>query len=441
MAVYRVYSGAGSSGTPWDTWDKAEVSINTLITAVAAGPGWVNGDVILVASDHVSGTTADRDLTFPCSLDIVSVDRTTFVTTYGADLFASTGHCNYHAPAGGVVNMRGFRLGTQGNTNQFLIGLSAAELNFVECVFDQDGGTSKYVGNANYSGTKANFIGCTFLHDSAASSISCNYGDFHFINCTWSQAVTNLVTCSNKPNYLNRVTIENSDCSGAGNVLALDSSNKTQIDMILRNCRMKSGFTKTTGAGDLVGSLLLENCLSTSLSATPLGMSATVGKGYTDFKVDTSFYVAASDGENLWSYYLETSSVANLAVAQRSPCRLVMKHPATGDKTLTIRLLSDQADLTDAEVSAIVQFGDEANPAYCNGETVNTHPGAGAAAVADTSPYLKSDTSTWVGMTTETRYKLVIPGLNPTEPGWVITDIYLAHPSAKLWIDPDQSLA
>lgn len=209
----------------------------------------------------------------------------------------------------------------------------------------------------------------------------------------------------------------------------------------MRNCLMKAGVTRTSGAGDLVGTLLLQNCLSTSISAQPLGATTSAGKGITEFKVDTDFYVAASDGETNWCYYLETSSAANLGRAVRLPHRLTMKHLATGEKTLTIRLLSDQADLTDAEVFAIVQFNDEASPAYSNGETVNTNPGAGAAAVADTSPYLKSSSATWVNRDTETRYELVIPGLNPTEPGWVITDIYLAHPSAKLWVDPDQSLS
>lgn len=57
------------------------------------------------------------------------------------------------------------------------------------------------------------------------------------------------------------------------------------------------------------------------------------------------------------------------------------------------------------------------------------------------TPFLCTDSSTWAAGTVGTKYKIVIPGINPQEPGPVTINLYFAGGDQNLWVCPDVSLA
>jgi len=202
---------------------------------------------------------------------------------------------------------------------------------------------------------------------------------------------------------------------------------------------LKSGYALCNGTIKRGDHIRAKFCAVGALSKTPLGLYDSVAYGLTHGKQQTSVYRTGSDGENSWAYDLYTNASANRLDIGWLPQTLSKWHDATGSKQLTIYLLSDDSGLTDDEVGARVRWNSESGTA--DGEWLSTFATYGDGKAAGTSPYLKTDSSTW----TEpggpyTKYKLVIPGINPTEPGWIFYDFGLAVPSTHLWICPDVSL-
>lgn len=272
MATYFVCSGAGATAAPYDTWNKAAVSIPALMTGAAIA----GGDIIYVHNTHnyVAGATITWTLpeTGNGLVQVICVDGgDAAFTTGGSGMGSTVGNIT----TGAIENTNGnFAFGINNSNSAsalFIHGMtlkagagassSNADINvaassigklvFQGCTFRIDSTTAAALvtigTTAGGGGTDVEFNGCTFTHGNAGQAITTASGRFFFTNC--KLATTYPTTLFISSTSSRSLTIMNGcDWSGATNVLS--QAVASCITYICTNCAIG---TPTTGTHSGVG--------------------------------------------------------------------------------------------------------------------------------------------------------------------------------------------
>jgi len=440
MAIYKIYHGSSSPASPWNDFaTNAAQSMSALITAVAAGPGWADGDTVLVASNHQSATTADANMAITHSIRVISVNSGTGLYEAGGSLSVpgANNHNQITVTDNKSVTFRGIKFGATTTSYFIYIYGCGGVIEFHDCTFDADNTNGEI---RQRGGTLCRYIDCTMYSATATLLRLYECTRTELINCSFpNESITSLLTSGGSVDSFAPVYICNCDLSNFGNIAVLGTNSRLQVDLF--RCQLGVATTLWSGTPGTNEFVRASCCDTGQLSGQPLGLSSAVTSVTSALSLVTDVYRTASDGSNSISYQIDTSAAAGSATPAYLINRLAIWHDATASKTLTIYLMSDVSDLDDGEIEARAYWPDEADPAYPPGEYQSTLADYGSEAAAGTSPYLKTDTATWTGEGANTKYKFEIGGIAPKYPGWVLVDILFYLPSSTLWVCPDLALS
>ena len=438
MTTRYVDSANGSPSSPYTSWADAAQSLSDVAGVCS------DGDVVLVDDGHSKIYTATTTINFP-SVRIVSVDKAD--DTYAEGASEGTNASNYDFIIRPVADrdyivIEGMTLTTAGSGDAVKLGNEgeySTTMVLRNCTLASHDPIELLTAR-NSTGLMV-FENCTFTPDSGVAIAidlkrggsliikSCSFGSNYAATCTFLNCVLN---------YATTVMVQDCDLTEFSTLVAT----WTDIDqVIIRRCRLAGSVDVVSGTLNVAARLTCEYCSDAELTATPLPLyHHEVYGGTCESTASVYRDSGASDGENTYSYKLAGGANCSELNPVDCPHPFAIRHDASGSKTLTVYLGSDDSGLLDNEVWAEVSFGDEETTTYATGEFVLTRPTYGNETAAGTSTYLKTDASSWTGAGPSTKYKIEVTGIDPEEPCWVTVKLFFATASKNLWACPKITL-
>lgn len=271
MAHVYVYSGAGGAGTGAD-WTNAYTTLAAALTAKAAG------DNFWVAHDHVESQASAMTLTCPgteaAPCTIICVNRAGTVPPVAADWrttasIATTGanaltYDMKYSFTYGII----FNAGTGASAANLILQsigtrtLDSCALNVVNTAT-----TSRItMGNSNGTSEAALFKNCSWSFGNTSQGLAIRSGEFVISGGTIAatgSAIT--VLFRGASGGYGRMFVENVDMAN----LTTGSSaidNGGQLALVIRNCKVGSGFSKAPSSSKRGSSLIIENTSSADVN-------------------------------------------------------------------------------------------------------------------------------------------------------------------------------
>jgi hypothetical protein len=300
-----------------------------------------------------------------------------------------------------------------GASDDTILVTSAADcdIRFYDCTF----GGGDAGGDNALTGAAAAFYGCTFRADTNADSrylfnISGVTG-FEFYNCKFESDISGvkgypIIQAATTATYY----FQDCDMTQSKSAEIFDTSTSTDKQFALRmvNCALPSELTAYNGTVEQVGdgfgieavgcsstaagaeyAYYREFCSCTAESTTAAyrdNSEAYPSGAQVSYKVDTA---ASTCPQRPFSFLLPT---------------IYAEFSNAASDTMTVYLMSSTSDLTDEDVWVELSYPDGTNKHVRN--LALSNPSRNPLGATGTA--LTSDTSTWTGRTTETRYKIDI---------------------------------
>lgn len=352
----------------------------------------------------------------------------TSVTTGSSE--AVTGAFNLNVQGYGYYYGINFLAGNAANNaNMEWGGNAAGNLVLENCTSTLNNtfaGATLGLGASNAQAFTITLINPTFIFGNTSQNIQQYDGNIIVINASVAQSGS-IPSVLIKHNAVagGTLLIRDSDLSKITGTLLNPNSEAGNLFTILENCKLGSGVAMTTGAFlDGASTLKVHNCDSGSKNYRfyESGYLASVQQETTI--VDTTN--PASNGAQTISWNISTSSSVAFGQPYVSPeiaqwCNLV-----TGSHTATIQIDSNVA-LTNAQVWMELEYlGSSATPV---GSVITSR----VAPLASATVYPTSS-DIWGGSQTSQQYMQV--SFSPALAGYIKVRIYVAIPSATIYVNP-----
>lgn len=384
MAYYAVLSPGGGSADGSD-FSNAYASI-----AAAIAGGLSDGDCLLCDDTHSKDYGAAQTLTFANSIRVISVDKDVgsfpnhpYSSGATEGVWSAIGLFKVDISAASkIVTFEGLTFDTQtSNTNttapSFDISNDLSQLVFRDCSFYKyPGGPFKLSDSAK----GGHYIITECLFDKNDSSwggyiFQVNHGDItiQFASCSFADVQANHFISYQDVKHVSRLFVEDCDLSACINDELLGLSAAFNGDAVFRRCRLPSGGVgMIETACPFSSSVTAEYCDDAAITATPLPLYMHEVYGGTCASTDNDIYLSGSDGENDYSYELVAGTNCSELTPVDCPHKFAIRHDASGAKTLTVKLASDDTGLLTNEVWIRVSYGDDAATTYTTGEFIDT---------------------------------------------------------------------
>ena len=442
MTTYFV-SNAGSNTAPYDTEAKAA---NALAT-IAAVP-WAAADIVKVSSTHTETAGVAISYTFPTTpgLQVLSV---TFNGS-GTGGLAAGGAINVGAANAALNFVNGFAYvygitfasGTNNNgACDLTFGSTATSpigMTFESCTFSaptaNTGGIITIGGAAGATNddTVYNFYNCTFSNG-ADKSITLGYGRHVFTGMALAGTAPTTIFSLLGGMALN-VLITGSDLSGVAWTNIIIAGGNGTGNLILRQCKLRSGFSIVTGTFDGPGSyeIVLSDCDSGDVHYSFIKhcWSGTI-------TTSAAIYADASDGTNSFSWLMTGNANSSFTWPLTSP-EIIQFNSSLAAMTTTVEVTNDGTTFTDA------QLWQETLAKVTTGVPLGTwNRGDRVADILTAGANQATSTKTWTGtggFGAEVKQKLVSTSFTPAELGAIVTVVKLAA-NDTVYVSPKVAVA
>ncbi|KKN09818.1 hypothetical protein LCGC14_1042910 [marine sediment metagenome] len=432
MTVRYVDSNAigANNGTSWtDAW-------TALASADAAAS--TAGDEIRIAYNHVDATGGALVFsggTLFNPVKLVSTDPADDTYRTGALFANNTGTISIT----GDVNAWGMTIrGTSDGNTEINLGTNNQRQYYCDCDFLWDDRPSFCIG----WGTFNEFVNCTFDRNHAngeAMRMSGRGASMLFRNCTFLKTLGEDVCFGTWTDYLNKVTLEDCDLSAFSTI---KGSISTSLDLILRRCKVKAGYTLVTTIPTTWPHwrALMEGCTDGTITVPELGLTE-IQTHYGTIKSSLSRYRTggADDSEQANAHSWEMVSSANALELQQWIKTPPMVRWVDGGASITVTVfIAGGATLQDDEFWIELSGPDDAGSATSRGFFERSNDTALDVPMTprDTPANLTTDgSSTWNGTGVGTKQKLSVT-YTPTTAGPVTVRALLAKASTTLYVDP-----
>jgi hypothetical protein len=443
VAHKYVYSGAGGAATGAD-WANAYLTVK----AAAEAAGTAAGDSIWVAHDHAETGAVALNIT-PKNTKaapgtIACVDRGGSVPPVAADLrttatVTTTGasFINLAGGADGPTFWHGitFSAGTGVVASQIFINTGSTVNNFKSCNFKKLGtGTAT---NAIALGGKNVLDNCTVQFGIVGDSITLAAGTavgsrLEWINSPNALAGAIIPNTLFSPGYGAEALIHGVDLSAYTGTLVgvLTSTNARDIKFI--NCKLNAGVTVSAAQTAVSGGrVTLINCDSGAANYR----NEHYRFGGNQFTETTIVRTGgASDGTTPISWKIVTDGNARWQIPFES-LPITVWSDTTGAKTVSIYGYWDNASVPNNDDIWL-----EAEYLGSAGSPVSSIASSGKASFLAANAAIPSDTSTWGGGDTTTRFKMSA-SLTTAMKGPITVVVKAASASKTFYIDPKIEVA
>lgn len=451
MANYYCRSTDGSNADNGSTWALAKADLHTATTgALATASG--AGDTIYVSQAHSQSTAASIILsplgTAANPTKIIGVSDAAeppTTLTFPASAVIATGAGAYGIDITGYGYWEGisFRSGVDSSSTVAPLRLSNASTpnanTFVSCKFETASvGANNRIqlgstGSGSNDDTQVILIDPVFKFGAtshaiapAASRVRWKGGS---IDSSGSIPATLFVPASGSGVSVD-MEINGADLSAiTGTLVAQGVAATGQI--IFKNCKLGSGVTLSSGTPNGPGGIQLYfyNCDSADTNYM---------YAYRGFlgDIDTVTGQYLSGGSTIDSQALALKAVSSASMlfhqALKIPISPIYIDTVGSSKTVTVEVAQDNgaAALTESEIWLEVEYlGTSGYPI----SSVATDHNSTILSLSTTAQ--TTSTATWTGLTNPTKQKLEVT-FTPQEKGYIQCRVYLAKPSATVYVDP-----
>lgn len=441
MANYYVRSSAAGAGTGAN-WANAYTTLGAAL-AVATSTS-----IIYVADDHAETAGSAKAFTFPSTpgLKVFCVNthatepptglaKTASITTTGN--FAISFVSGYAYIYGIIFNSGTGNSGSAdmifGSTNNAITGIQ-----FEECTFTIPSTSANAPFNFGLNiasggvGNKFEFINPIFKFGATGQSLAFGTGEFIFkgmtIDATGSIPTTLITPLGTAGNFTN-IIIEASDLSGRAFTNLVSVATWYNSKLILRDCKLPSSITVTTGTFVYNGiEIRMHNCDS---SGTNYRISRNTYQGSMINENTLIKSGGANDGTNGLSWKIVTS--ANALVSNPFTTEdIAIWNDVTTSITATIEILHDSAtNLKDDEIWVEVEY------LSSSGSPIGAKITDRLVELIDSGADQATSSVTWTttGMTNPNKQKLNVT-FTPGMKGYIIARVMVAKASYTVYIDP-----
>ena len=432
------YVDDGGNDTTGLSWANAYITLQSLLTAEAP---LSDGDFIYLGHTHTEGLGSSQTYTFnggeeddPIKLISSLVDSSPPTYQIGAEINI-TGAGNDIAIGVGNLTWDGIKFTAPDNfTPGAFHDLNVyhnCEMDVVDLIV--------FVGNSQIKW----YGGIIDSEDVAFGGFLLGAGTtFLARGTTISFPNSSIGICVVSSDNACRVTFEDCDFSGCIDSQPLVSYSPTTSNSIVtfRRCRLPPNYVEPAVIpGNNI--LIVDSCSDGTSTSPFLGVGGDAGNSvWRSMMGDVRTVIAqartggATDGVNNYSWEMTAGANASLYAPLESPTITFWAVP--GAQTVTIHT-ADDADLNDNELFMVLEHPDttltNAEPTHI---VLSTKPVPLATPVA----VARDSGSVWSGAGTGTdgstgQQKLVSSSFNPTVAGPVIIRVYLAKPSAVMYVD------
>lgn len=439
-----IYNGDGG-GTAWAA-PHARIA-NAVIT------GWPSaGDTIYVSNNHAATQAApmiiapngsiNAPLNIICVSDAV-VPPTTLATT-ASETTTGANNMTIGNNSYGSINCAtwygiNFNIGTGSGSSQANFQSQAAGNSFytyVNCSFNLG-----YISSADCTtgfgqtlwGNYHELRNCSFTFTSSNQYIVLFNNDrINFIACTFAASGSSPASLfeGSFASIIGLCTVSDSDLSNiTGNLVG--SSSSVSMNIIFENCKIASGvnpnaisWASTTSSGEVK----MHNCDSAGTNYRYYD------NNYLGTVVQETTIVrsgGATNGTTPISWNITTNSAPTFlrSFATDGTKEMAQWNNVSGTpQTATIYLTSNTA-LDNSKIWLEIEYPSSLSSPL--GATVSTKM-----AIFGTPVSLTSDTSTWGGSALTNKYSITTPSFTPQMVGPIKARIYVAVPSATIYVDP-----
>ena len=431
MTLY-VDSNNGAPTAPYETWAKAATDLATVDSLASAG------EEVRVAFDHADATGGTIDFTGSTLFNpvkLVSTDPATDLYRTGAQFANAVAAATIR----GDVSVWGMTIqATLAGASDINLGTSFQKQYYCDCEFLWDDRSTFSTG----FGTVVEFVNCSFdrTHTNGeAMRISGRGASMLFKNCVFLKTLGQDICFNSWGDNLNKVTLEDCDISAFSTILG---STSVGLDLILRRCKVKSGYTLAAGKPATYPHwrALMEGCTDGTITVPELGLTE-IQNHYGTIKSDLSRYRTggADDGEQVNAHSWEMVSSANALELQQWIKTPPMVRWVDGGASITVTVfIAGGATLQDDEFWIELSGPDDAGSATSRGFFERSNDTALDVPMTprDATNNLTTDgSSTWNGTGVGTKQKLSVT-YTPTTAGPVTVRALLAKPSTTVYVDP-----
>jgi hypothetical protein len=439
VATYFV-SNSGSNTAPYDTEAKAA----TTLGVIEAIP-WTNADTVKVSSTHTETVGASKSYVLPASpgMRILSVTFNGSGTgglAAGGTISAGVGSFNITFATGhgyiyGLTINGGSTAGTggfialAGGTNP--VGLVFESCNFITIATGTSTfrlGCSQAIANDDIY---VKLVGCVFNFSGSnvGKSILIRSGVIELFGCTLAgTTVTTLFTAEAAASC--SPYIRDCDFSGIAWTNLYDVSNASYVRPKLRNCRLRSGFTVTTGtyAGPGGNTIELIDCNSGDVNYYYFK-----GSYAGTILASNAVYYDAGDGTDSISWLMSSSANAKFELPLMAP-EINYYNKTLSSTITTVECVNDGTTFKDNEL------WQETVAKTTSGVPLGTwNLGDRAADILAAGANQTTSSVSWTGtggFGAAVKQKLESTSFTPAENGIISVNVKLAKASATVYVSP-----
>ncbi len=433
MAIRFVDNGASATADPYDTWDKAAVTLAIAITG--ASTNLAAGDDVHMAADHTetpSGPTYAFPGTAAAPNRVISVTQgtTTYnkadniqIDTSGTTDFNINGHVKFYGAS--------FRVGDDYNFKG-----SPQDILFDDCTFEMD----RVDGNMAM-GNAAGQCTVRFKNSTVNFSGGGTAANFRFPNTTkfyWNGGLlshsgtmpTALFDGMDRDILISMTGVDLLSLSTA--TALVDVSDNADIKAEFHHCVKDPDLTLTTGTIASVGTQVLWS-----------GVDDTTGNDLYNFEYvdyygsivhDDAIFVTsggASDGTTPISWKMVTTANATEFSEPLISPPLVVWVDGTGSKTFTVQCLWDSVtDIQNDEIWLEVEFLE------ASADTDSAFANDGLANILATPADQTTNSTAWTeSLTNDNEFAIAVTA-TVNRVGPAICRVHMGKPSTTVYVDP-----